>query len=120
MAMALSLGLIELIDIDKVLLFAVGVYEERSCVSIEFWPQNVACGIGDDGRCVSGWPIFRLSNPILNCFTCYEWRGPKFFGLIFLTWGPHFYILRPLKKHIRRAPGKAWGIKFFANQARQS
>jgi hypothetical protein len=32
----------------------------------------MGCGIGDDGRGVSGWPIFRLSNPILGCFTCYE------------------------------------------------
>ena len=23
----------------------------------------LGCGIGDDVRCVSGWPIFRLSNP---------------------------------------------------------
>jgi hypothetical protein len=37
-----------------------------------YWPQNVGCGIGNDGRCVSGWPIFRLSNTILGCFTCYE------------------------------------------------
>ena len=32
----------------------------------------MGCGIGDDGRRVSGWPIFRLSNPILGCFTCCE------------------------------------------------
>ena len=32
----------------------------------------MGCGIGDDGRCVSGWSIFRLSNTILGCFNCYE------------------------------------------------
>jgi hypothetical protein len=29
-------------------------------VSIEFWPQNMGCGIGDDGMCVSDWSIFRF------------------------------------------------------------
>ena len=32
----------------------------------------MGCGISDAGRCVSGWPIFQLSNPLLGCFTCYE------------------------------------------------
>jgi hypothetical protein len=26
----------------------------------------MGCGIGDDGKCVSDWPIFRLMNPILG------------------------------------------------------
>lgn len=32
----------------------------------------MGCGIGDNERCVSGWPIFWLSNTVFSCFTCYE------------------------------------------------
>jgi hypothetical protein len=30
--------------------FMVGVYEKGFCVSRVFWPQNMECGIDDDGR----------------------------------------------------------------------
>jgi hypothetical protein len=46
-------------NLIKTSFFVEKVEEQQSCVkeilAIEFLPQNMACGIGDDGRCVSGW-----------------------------------------------------------------